>query len=170
MSGYYGRKPLWESVSRSELLELRAEGLTNKQIAQRIGVSPSTIYKYIGKMSRSVKAAEEQNKPCPVNKDLSGYYREEYDEQFVKPVEIPETNEVVEEEEKPVVNTQEHGTLRIIREVRILDLDGILCNYHVDPLSGDIEFRGDVINGLLDKASLKSFIDELVEISKMMEV
>ena len=50
----------------SELLELRAEGMTNKQIAEQLGVSVSTVYNYIGRRSQAVKYAEMQNKPCPV--------------------------------------------------------------------------------------------------------
>jgi hypothetical protein len=153
---------------------MRAEGLTNKQIADRLGISPSTVYRYIGKMSRAVKAAEEQNKPCPVDKDLSGYYREEYDDRFVAPVEIPEpepepeTTEVTEEE--PAMDIQDKSVLKVIKEVRILDLEGALCKYNVNPLTGDVEFSGGVINGLLDKASLLIFIRELSEVSKLLEV
>lgn len=44
-----GRK-LLDEVSVNELLELRAEGYTNAQIAELLDVSYVTIYKYIGKM------------------------------------------------------------------------------------------------------------------------
>lgn len=44
------RKKLLDEVSVNELLELRAEGYTNAQIAELLDVSYVTIYKYIGKM------------------------------------------------------------------------------------------------------------------------
>ena len=60
------KRKLSKDLSMSELLELRAEGMTNKQIAEQLGVSVSTVYNYIGRRSQAVKYAEVQNKPCPV--------------------------------------------------------------------------------------------------------
>ena len=48
------------------MLELRKEGLTNKQIAQEIGCGVSTVYENIGKRSMDVRKAAEQNKPLQI--------------------------------------------------------------------------------------------------------
>lgn len=72
------RKPLKQEVSPSEMLYLReSEGLSNKQIAQRIGCSVSSVYAFIGKRSRSVANALAQNKPLPVPESVvTGRYEE----------------------------------------------------------------------------------------------
>ena len=60
-----GRK-LLDEVSVNELLELRAEGYTNAQIAEMLDVSSMTIYRIIGKMpselyEKSVRDAWEKS-------------------------------------------------------------------------------------------------------------
>ena len=44
------QRKLLDEVSVNELLELRAEGYTNAQIAEMLDVSSMTIYRIIGKM------------------------------------------------------------------------------------------------------------------------
>lgn len=61
------RKSLKLEISVSEMLHYREqEGLTNKQIAERLGCSVATVYRFIGKRSYSVANAQAQNKPLPV--------------------------------------------------------------------------------------------------------
>lgn len=61
------RKSLKLEISVSEMLHYREqEGLTNKQIAERLGCSVATVYRFIGKRSYSVANAQAQNKPRPV--------------------------------------------------------------------------------------------------------
>lgn len=42
------KEPLSKSVSISELRQMREEGLTNKEIAARLDVTPTTIARYLG--------------------------------------------------------------------------------------------------------------------------
>ena len=58
------KRKLSKDLSMSELLELRAEGMTNKQIAEQLGVSVSTVYNYIGRRSEICRDAE-QALPSP---------------------------------------------------------------------------------------------------------
>ena len=58
------RRKLTDDVNISTMLSMRRDGMTNKQIAYALGVSPTTIYKYIGRMSDAVKVAQMQNRPA----------------------------------------------------------------------------------------------------------
>ena len=49
-------KKLATSVSISELLAMREQGLTNYQIAERLGVTYRTIVSYIGKQPKGLRA------------------------------------------------------------------------------------------------------------------
>lgn len=69
-------RQLIKDVSLQELMELRMEGLTNGEIASRLGCCRSTIYNYLGKQPPGVRArrgslvhggADEKNAfPAPV--------------------------------------------------------------------------------------------------------
>lgn len=66
------KKSLKLEISVSEMLYLREnEGLTNKQIAERLGCSVATVYRFIGKRSYSVTNAQAQNKPLPVPESVA---------------------------------------------------------------------------------------------------
>lgn len=81
---------------------LREEGLTNKRIAERMGISVSSVYRHIGRKSQDVKYAEIQNKPSPIKTEFK------FDDSslmVVHDIDIPK-EEVVEEikEENVVTN------------------------------------------------------------------
>lgn len=82
------RKAVRLEVTPAEMRYLReTEGLTNKQIAERLDCAPATVYRYIGKRSNAVANAQAQNKPCPVPAHIAtGRYEEE-------PVEVESTME-----------------------------------------------------------------------------
>lgn len=184
------KKALRNDERVQKMLELRKEGLTNKQIAKEIGCGVSTVYENIGKRSMDVRKAAEQNKPSPVP--------EEKKPEPIK-VEIPVVVETKPIEDKtgskltetdystanaamaaikanvdswakePVANEtskRKLGTLSIRKEVRILELDGVACNYRVNTGTGDIELvsfddRASLVEGLLDKSNLDAMIGEL---------
>lgn len=50
------KKSLANEISISELKQYRQEGLTNKQIAQRVGCCPATIARYLGKQPAGLRA------------------------------------------------------------------------------------------------------------------
>lgn len=45
------------------MYDMRRQGMSNKQIAENLGIAVSTVYDHIGKKSMAVRHAEEQNKP-----------------------------------------------------------------------------------------------------------
>lgn len=49
------------------MYDMRRQGMSNKQIAENLGISVSTVYDHIGKKSMAVRHAEEQNKPPVVD-------------------------------------------------------------------------------------------------------
>ena len=183
MVGYH-RKSLESQIDISVLRELRSQGLTNNQIAKRLGIGVSTVYRYIGKMAMDVRKAAEQNKPCPipVAKEASEPMEKDPEPVVGVPAKAPVTPvsekvPVVSESAKaPVAPVSENvpahaaptSTLITLKEVRILDMEGLLCKYHVNQLSGDVEMVDGTVTGLLDKMSLQAFITELAEILEIL--
>lgn len=138
-----GRKRLSDDVSISELLEMRKEGLTNREIAERLDVSPTTIYHYIGKAGRIAK-------PAPHVEMREG--------------ETMFTSRIVPEPQK--------STLKIIRESHTIDLRGAHCAYHIDTLSDTVELKdedGTMIVGFIKAEDIPSFVNELLEVYGMMK-
>lgn len=235
------KKALRNDERVQKMLELRKQGLTNKQIAQEIGCGVSTVYENIGKRSMDVRKAAEQNKPCPVpeekkpepikvetkpietvdakdidwrkaaeqnKKTIDELNAKKFDNtkdaiDAVKHLINPDIHSAVDDtpvyetlnvEAKPIEpeqpkeeakgrsweETKAHiqalppielpkrklGTLSIRKEVRILELDGVACNYRVNTGTGDIELvsfddRASLVEGLLDKTNLDAMIGEL---------
>lgn len=46
-----------KKVDAEIMYEMRRQGMTNKQIAEALGVHFTTVYSYIGRMSEAVKHA-----------------------------------------------------------------------------------------------------------------
>lgn len=174
------KKALRNDERVQKMLELRKQGLTNKQIAQEIGCGVSTVYENIGKRSMDVRKAAEQNKPCPVPEEKKPEPIEVEIPVVVetKPIEPEQPKEEVKgrswEETKAHIQAlpsvelpkRKLGTLSIRKEVRILELDGVACNYRVNTGTGDIELvsfddRASLVEGLLDKTNLDAMIGEL---------
>lgn len=181
------KKALRNDERVQKMLELRKQGLTNKQIAQEIGCGVSTVYENIGKRSMDVRKAAEQNKPCPVPEEKKPEPIKVEIPVVVetKPIEAPNHVGVSSEtwdalktnvnpdipstvDDAPMYETPKRklGTLSIRKEVRILELDGVACNYRVNTGTGDIELvsfddRASLVEGLLDKTNLDAMIGEL---------
>lgn len=56
-----------QKIDAEIMYSLRRQGMTNKQIADNLGVTPTTVYRHIGRMSEAVKHAEVQHKPPVVD-------------------------------------------------------------------------------------------------------
>lgn len=204
------KKALRNDERVQKMLELRKQGLTNKQIAQEIGCGVSTVYENIGKRSMDVRKAAEQNKPSPVPeekkpepikaeipviaetkpietvdaKDIDWRKAAEQNKKTIDELnakKFDNTKDAIEAvkhlinpdipsavDDTPVYETPKRklGTLSIRKEVRILELDGVACNYRVNTGTGDIELvsfddRASLVEGLLDKSNLDAMIGEL---------
>lgn len=158
---------------------LREEGLTNKKIAERMGISVSSVYRHIGRKSQDVKYAEVQNKPSPVKTEFK------FDSNtlmVVHDIDIPVEEEVKEEkpvitettvetettidvsvEEKEEETAMESSNLLQVLSTRMV-LKGSLCNFIVDTESGTIEMNEGTMSGILDRDTVDRFIAELTEI------
>lgn len=66
MSHNNPKRTIKMDVNVEEIYRMRSEGMTNEQIANALGISVSSVYRYAGRMSEAVKHAEVQNKPCPI--------------------------------------------------------------------------------------------------------
>lgn len=158
-----GRKSVRLEVSPTEMLYLREhEGLTNKQISERLDVSIATVYRFIGKRSNAVANAMAQNKPCPVPEHIaSGRYEEP----------TSEVESTMDEQKKPEVSEDSFSafapTLSLINRREIIDFKGDYCMFTVDTGEGTIDMKDGVIEGTLDKDALYHFIRELMEIHKL---
>lgn len=70
------KRKLSKDIDVSTMRSMREQGMTNKQIANALGVAPTTVYRYIGRMSQDVKYAEIQNKPSPIGKAVAAQVEE----------------------------------------------------------------------------------------------
>lgn len=221
------KTPITNSISANEMREMRRSGMTNKQIAQALDISVSTVYNHIGKKSQDVAWTGMEAKPTAdftstpntvaldypkidrhlrimgisrrgladaagiSHSTVNAWFsrRADISEKYVEPickalglprevivkqpepsVEEPTVEESVEKEvEEPVKESK----LELVREVKIIDLKGALCTYHVDQRSGDVELGGDkensIVYGMVSGDMLDRFIEELTEIRSMLK-
>lgn len=158
------RKAVRLEVTPAEMRYLReTEGLTNKQIAERLDCAPATVYRYIGKRSNAVANAQAQNKPCPVPAHIAtGRYEEE-------PVEVESTME----QKKPAfsagsgsVPEKPVSTLSLLNEVKIIQLQGSECQYEVNTGEKTVTVKNGAVEVIMfDLEALTRFMAELTEIS-----
>lgn len=162
-----------KKVDAEIMYEMRRQGMTNKQIAENLGVHFTTVYSHIGRMYEAVKHAEVQNKPpviSPVVNDI-----------LVKTE--PEMLKIIADEkpvaaEKPPfrpcsVRTAEEKAAK--EKPQLLKLEfaqytmrGSLCQYLVDTSDLSVELMNGVVTGLLDDETIGRFIDELVLVRDML--
>ena len=157
------KRKLSKDLSMSELLELRAEGMTNKQIAEQLGVSVSTVYNYIGRRSQAVKYAEVQNKPCPVLALVVDEPNPLAERKYI-PKEF-EIYEEMSEVEAPI-------GLPIINERQVYDLQGTACTFTVDTGSDCVvigEDENSLIKGIIQINSIPKLILELQQIMDIVD-
>lgn len=152
------RKKLSHEISVSEMLTMRQEGLTNKQIAERLDVSVSTVYQYIGRRSEAVKHAAVQGKPCPIPTPVSSPEPDDL-------ITVKENTPMMKEEapKAPALPT----SMPLLKESHTYDLQGIACVFHVDTGNHTLELKDDgdcSIVGLIDAYNLPAFIRELQEV------
>lgn len=160
------KKSLKLEISVSEMLYYRVnEGLTNKQIAERLGCSVATVYRFIGKRSYSVANAQAQNKPLPVPESVATGRIE---------APIGEDEPMVEVQKKPVVSDIPEApfssfapSLTVLKRREIIDFKGDYCTFEVDTGTESVNMKDGVIEGVMDKNGLFCFIRELMEIYKM---
>ena len=168
-------RKLYRDIDVTTMYNMRADGMTNKQIANALGVCPATVYRYIGKKSQAVKRAEVQKKPPVIKPKLTqgedGIKRDENGLTMVEAAKLynEERKKKEAEKEKKAIAPELKGTssLRIV-STRI-KLAGNLCEYVVDKESDSIEISGTVLNGMLDRASLEALIAELQDIKGVIE-
>lgn len=165
------RKSLKLEISVSEMLHYREqEGLTNKQIAERLGCSVATVYRFIGKRSYSVANAQAQNKPLPVPEAVATGRVESPIEEDEPIVEEP----TMEVQKKPVVSAVSETpfssfapSLTVLKRREIIDFKGDYCTFEVDTGTESVNMKDGVIEGVMDKNGLFCFIRELMEIYKL---
>lgn len=162
-----------KKVDAEIMYEMRRQGMTNKQIAESLGVHFTTVYSHIGRMSEAVKHAEVQNKPPVIDRPA--------DDKLVKTE--PEMLKIMADEkpasaEKPPfrpcsVRTAEEKAAK--EKPQLLKLEfaqytmrGSLCQYVVDTSDLSVELMNGVVSGLLDDETISRFIDELVLVRDML--
>ena len=162
------RAKLSRSVSANEMREMRRLGMTNKQIADSLEISPTTVYRYIGKRSQDIEWTSLQKQPT-IDYTAAQVAKREPEEDTKEEVKADTKAEAKEE-----AKIEEEGSkvLELVREVKIIDLRGALCTYHVDQRTGDVELGSDreesIVYGMVSGDMLTRFIEELSEIRTML--
>lgn len=141
------------------MYDMRRQGMSNKQIAENMGIAVSTVYDHIGKKSMAVRHAEEQNKP-PV-------------------VDVPVANTAVISAEsgfKPFapeavtfVHPPANKPLLAVVSAKYT-MHGELCQYTIDTSAGTVELveGASMVTGMLDRDTIRRFIEELEQVSDML--
>lgn len=173
-------RKLEKDVSISELLNMRADGMTNHQIAQHLGVSDTTIYRYIGKRSFAVVNAMAQNKPCPIKNESciepGRFFKTMPDDVVFVGYQQSNNDESTEEDEqtmsvKPDGEPKSVAGMAVLRVCHVYDLKGSLCTFHVNTGEGTVEMTaegGSLITGMLDRHTIPEFVAELQSVLSMM--
>lgn len=171
----WSRRPVYKDVSPAEMLTLREQGMTNKQIAQQCGCHVNTVYRYIGKKSHAVANAAAQNKPMPVPMSAATGFvgntpvriKEEARVQETSFIENDMTNIVAAEPElRP--QSEYVGDMLVLKERKIMELKGEFCVFEVDTGDGTVVMKsGDesaMVTGMLDADGVFQFCRELMKI------
>lgn len=164
-----------KKVDAEIMYEMRRQGMTNKQIAENLGVHFTTVYSHIGRMSEAVKHAEVQNKPPVIARPA--------DDKLVKTE--PEMLKIMADEkpasaEKPPfrpcsVRTAEEKAAKEKPLLTVLSakytMQGELCQYTIDTNAGTVEMVEGVsfVSGMLDKTTIRRFILELEQVDEMLK-
>ena len=140
------------------MYEMRRQDMTNKQIADQLGIAVSTVYSAIGRKSEAVKHAEVQNKPPVVHTPPQELAKTDEKPAF-RPLSMRVAEEKASAEESPILSLlSAKYTMR-----------GSLCQYIIDTKDGSVELTEGIVTGLLDKVTIRRFMDELAQVEKMME-
>ena len=134
------RKSLASEINLSELQTMRGNGMTNRQIAESLGISQNTVYRYLGKQPAMLRAV-------PGTYSAAVQKREE-------------NITVLPESAKP-------GKLRIIAQTSIVA--GKFHQYTIN-LPGSVAIAPNEGNMKLDKKDMEEYITELMEVYAMMTV
>lgn len=149
------------AIDTNVMRELRRQGMSNKQIAEKMKVSISTVYRCIGRKSQAQKYAEVQRKadvvPLAALRPSMGALAE--------PEGVIEVVPVTEWPAPEAVVSLPPSLKVVSARYR---LQGAFCTYGIDTAAGDIEVAGDILNGMLDRDTLDDLISELMEVRDML--
>lgn len=163
-----GRSLKYE-MDMSTLRQMRLNGMSNKQIAESLDISISTVYKYIGRKAQDQKYAEIQNKPnvVPITDLRPAAAEAGAAEVCKKPAPAAAEAAATVVCEAPAPAGDGRRALRMVGAK--YRMQGGFCTYVIDTDNNDIEVNGDILNGLLDRDTLDDLIGELCEIRDMLE-
>ena len=164
-----------KKVDAEIMYEMRRQGMTNKQIAENLGVAVSTVYATIGRLSESVKHAEVQGKPpvvdVPMATKENGFLPFANKEPAFtppaaqKPPFLPCSARVAEEKAQ-----EKKKPLLTVLSAKYT-MQGELCQYTIDTNAGTVEMVEGVslVSGMLDKTTIRRFILELEQVDEMLK-
>ena len=152
-------------VSQQEMLYMRDEGMTNKEIAEHLDISYATVLRYIG--AEPKKKREGRPRRSPVEKVEVGMpvvCLDASDTEPVRPV-AERMAERMEPVEKPVVPN--FNGLTVISNV--VTIKGVACTFDVDLTEKIVTMRSGDVEGMMDAETCRVFCRELMKIYSAME-
>lgn len=117
-------RALLKDVSIDELKQLREEGYSNREIADCLDVSEVTVYRYIGKMPKELKA----RRYSEAAKERECKRREKATHKAARQTMMPEGQTVTDGREI-APQTQQSAVLSV--QVRTIELEGTVGHYAI---------------------------------------
>ena len=183
MSELIVRRALSKDISISELKQLQSEGLTYNQIAHRLDISESTVWRYLHKESMTQNDEPKKDSSPKIKVEIPYRPKEQImDIPYNNPVPpVCKSNEDTKDTEDTIATRIKStkraidelanklnscSTLKLTEEIIKWKFEGVLCNYKVNKTTGEIEMVEGAISGLLDRNTISKFIAELQELEQ----
>ena len=166
------KQPLTKSVSMSEMLEYRIQGLSNSEIAEILGVARNTVYQYLGKNPDGIRKprtakAKERRKPFVLNEPVEELLEEPSDNLFNEPVVQAEEPVIVPEE--PKAEELSEGLKVVSKQIHA---ESASARYTIDCQLGTVKvaYKNARTFETYTKKQLEAYVEELLAVLQEMEV
>ena len=162
MSSYAGRRPLTYDIDIHTLYSMRNEGMTNRQIAEKLNCSYQTVLNHIGPMPKKLqeKALEVKQKKHRAPK----MEKEETQQPELQMVESLEQIEAVAEPNNSLIERlTAHDSFVLQFECTKVTAKGKLCQYTIDTKAKTVTAHDGILAGTMTREELATVIFELKE-------
>lgn len=162
MTSHAGRRPLTYDIDIHTLYSMRNEGMTNRQIAEKLDCSYQTVLNHIGPMPKEMqeKAIVEKQKRHRAPK----VEKEETQKTELEPVaKLKQPKSEVEPDNSVIERLTAHDSYVLQFECTKVTANGKLCKYTIDTKAKTVTAHDGILAGTMSREELATVIFELKE-------